>query len=634
MFFCRFSLLILSLLLATCSAVRVVHAQVVDSKEVAARPNILWITSEDNAAHWLGCYGNTNARTPCLDALAQDSVLFAHAYSNAPVCAVARSTILHGVYAVSSGTQHMRSRFSIPTSMKPYVSYLRELGYYCTNNAKTDYNRLGDDQDIWDASNRRAHYKNRQQDQPFFAIFNFTVSHESSLFPEKVAKHRERGIIPKETRLSGDQIDVPPYLPDLPEVREDFAIYHDCLTALDKQVAGVLDELAERGLADDTIVFYYGDHGGPTPRGKRYLTDTGVRVPMIVHVPKKWQHLSSFQPGERTAELVSFVDLAPTLLSICGLKKPSQMQGRAFLGPQREEPSDNPIVFLYADRFDEIDGMRRGITDGQFKYIRRFTPHLPAAPYSNYSLSMPAWIAWRQAWRDDRLSPALRMIWDAPQPVEELYDLKSDPWEIRNLANDLKYASQLAKFRERLHQEMIATYDSGVIPESMFREFAGDSTLSEFVRSEAFDLQRILRLAFLASSGDPANVTMLAEMMADEEPVVRYWGVLGCVILGEAALKLEPQITALQSDSQAGVRLTAAYALDRIGKPEAGKAALLKEFDAPLNPEANILMINLIPRLGLEDNVPDSWVEEILRDEQSNEFVRRFAQRLHDARKS
>ena len=627
---CHFATLSLNLLVVVLGLGSLGSAQLAVAKDETARPNILWITSEDNAAHWLGCYGNANAQTPRLDALANKSVLFNHAYSNAPVCAVARSTILHGVYAVSSGTQHMRSRFRISATLKPYVSYLREQGYYCTNNDKTDFNRLGSDTDIWDACHRKAHYKNRQDGQPFFAIFNSTISHESSLFPEKVAKHRKDGDIPKQTRLSVDQVDIPPYLPDLPEVRQDFAIYHDHLTALDKQVGGILDELDEQGLADDTLVFYYGDHGGPTPRGKRYLTDTGVRVPMIVHVPEKWKHLTPFQPGERSEELVAFVDLAPTLLSIVGLKKPAQMQGRAFLGTQRVEPADDPIVFLYADRFDEIDGMRRGITDGQFKYLRRFTSHLPAAPCSNYSLSMPSWIAWRQAWRDDRLSPALRSIWEAPQPVEELYDLAADPWEVNNLASDPKQASRLTKYRNRLQQKMLEVHDTGVIPEPMFRELAGEKTISEYVDSEAFDLDRVLHLAFLASEGEQANVPMLAEMMADEDPVVRYWGALGCVILGKGASQLESQIIALLGDSQSGVRMTAAYALSRIGKTQAGKDALLKEFDAPNNPEANILLINLIPRLGCQDNVPETWVKKVLDNPQSNEFVRRFAQRIHD----
>ena len=597
--------------------------------ENAARPNILWITSEDNAAHWLGCYGNSDATTPRLDALAAKSVLFNHAYSNAPVCAVARSTILHGVYAVSSGTQHMRSRHPIPSEFQPYVSYLREQGYYCTNNAKTDYKRQGNDQQIWDASSRQAHYKNRQTGQPFFAIFNLTVSHESSLFPQRVKANRKRGIIPQQPRLAPDRLQLPAYMPDLPEVRGDFAIYYDTLTALDAQVGKVIDELQESGLADDTIVFYYSDHGGPTPRGKRYLADTGVRVPMIVHVPEKWQHLSPFSSGQKTDELVSFVDLAPTLLSLIGLEKPTQMQGRAFLGKHRVEPPDEPVVFLYADRFDELEGMRRGLTDGRYKYIRRFTPHLPAAPYSFYSLSMPSWLAWQRAWQAKQIPGEYhRNLWEAPQAVEELYDLKADPWEIRNLASDPQQASRLATFRNRLINEMRAINDTGVIPESMFRDLAGEKTITEYVRSEQFDQQRVLRLALTASSNDPKNLPQLATMLTDEEPVVRYWGALGCAILGESASKLSPQLTTLTDDAHATIRMTAAYALALVGVPEAGKAALLRELKADLNPEEAILITNLIPRLGCEEQVPDEWITSNRDNKQVNQYVRRFASRL------
>ncbi|MCA9147549.1 MAG: sulfatase-like hydrolase/transferase, partial [Planctomycetales bacterium] len=194
------------------------------------------------------------------------------------------------------------------------------------------------------------HYKKRPAASPFFAIFNLTVSHESSLFPEVIAANRKRGIIPSTPRLDPAAVKVPPYLPDLPEIRSDIAIYADNITALDTQVGKLLDELESSGLADDTIVFYYGDHGGILPRGKRYLNDTGVRVPLLVRVPEKWRSLTPFDAGSRVDEPVSFVDLAPTVLSIAGIDKPARMQGRAFLGPKRVEPAADEVEFLYADR--------------------------------------------------------------------------------------------------------------------------------------------------------------------------------------------------------------------------------------------------------------------------------------------
>ena len=228
------------------------------SLSAADRPNILWITSEDNASHWLGCYGNTQVQTPALDGLAKNGIRFKNAYSNAPVCAVARSTILNGVYAPSQGTQHMRSRYPIEAKFKPYVHYLKQAGYYCTNRSKTDYNFKGNDSAIWDKPN---HYRKRKEGQPFFCIFNFTTSHESSLFKAKKGTGK--------TRIKPEDIIVPPYLPDLPEIRSDLAHYHDIMKRLDDQVAQVLAELKEDGVAEDTIIFYYADHGGILPRGKR-----------------------------------------------------------------------------------------------------------------------------------------------------------------------------------------------------------------------------------------------------------------------------------------------------------------------------------------------------------------------------
>lgn len=591
-------------------------------------PNILWITSEDNSAHWLGCYGNGQAHTPRLDALAKESVLFENAYSNAPVCAVARSTILHGAYAVSTGTQHMRSRHRIPESFKPYVSYLRELGYYCTNRSKTDYNRAGNDKEIWDACGGKAHYKNRQHGQPFFAIFNLTVTHESNLFPEKVAKNRRQGTVPTSTRISAAEVALPPYLPDLPEIREDIARYHDCMTALDTQIGKLLDELENRGLAEDTIVFYYADHGGATPRGKRYLTDTGVRIPMIVHVPEKWSHLSSFSPGERTGELVAFVDLAPTLLSLCGQSKPEQMQGRAFLGSQREEPGQEPVVFLFADRFDELYGMRRGITDGQFKYLRRFKSHLPAAPCSNYSLGQPGWAAWMKAWQTGQLESPFNRIWEPYQPVEELYDLKADPWEVKNLAGDPKHATRLKKYRARLQQEMQAVQDTGVIPEPMFAELLGGQTICDYVRSDYCDLEQLIKFAFTASAGQTANMPTLFAMMKDKNPVVRYWGAMGCTILGEQAAELSPHLVSLGEDESACVRMTAARALWAVGKEKAAADALLREFEKEHTNEGEILLTNLATQMDLIDRIPRAWIDQVLADESASVYFRRFVDRI------
>ena len=598
----------------------------------ADRPNILWITSEDNAWNWLGCYGNTEARTPRLDALAGGGLLFSHAYSNGPVCAVARSTILNGAYAVTQGTQHMRSRHPIPASFKPYVAYLRDVGYYCTNNSKTDYNFEGKDTAIWDACSQMAHYKNRPEEKPFFAIFNLTVSHESSLFPENIEKNRRDGIIPKTPRIPPSEVMVPPYLPDLPEIRSDASIYHDTITALDTQVGRLLDELNSAGLADNTIVFYYGDHGGILPRGKRYLEDTGVRVPMLVHFPEKWRPLSPFKPGERIDEPVAFVDLAPTLLSLVGLEKPGQMQGRAFLGSKRVAPNPDDVVFLYADRFDEIYGMRRGITDGRWKYIRCFTPHEPAAPYSTYQFRQAGWSAWRKAWRDGSLKAPFVRLWETPQPFEGLYDTLSDPFELKDLAGDPAHSERLAAMRGKLSEKMIEVSDTGIIPEPMFPELSPGKPIASYLSSRRQDIPAWVSLAFLASSSDAKNLPELMKAISSADPVTRYWAAQGCLILAKEAAPASEAITSLLDDPSSAVRVSAAQALHAMGQTDLGKSALLAELAGPESDEAELYAVAALTRINAVDAIPDTWVKRTLENKKKSEYLRRLAGQLADER--
>lgn len=602
------------LLLATCAL----------PLNAADRPNILWITSEDNAWNWLGCYGNKEAQTPRMDALAKQGIRFMHAYSNAPVCAVARSTILNGAYAVTQGTQHMRSRHPIPDSFKSYVSYLRDQGYYCSNNSKTDYNFKGNDAAIWDDCSNSAHYKNRPKDKPFFAIFNLTISHESSLFPQNISANRKRGTIPKTPRLDPAKVTVPPYLPDLPEIRNDIAVYHDNLTALDTQIGQLLDELENAGLADDTIVFYYSDHGGITPRGKRYLEDTGTHVPMIISVPEKWRAMSTFKPGAQVDELVSFVDLAPTVLSLAGIGKPPQMQGRAFLGPMRSEPPGDALVFLYADRFDEIYGMRRAITDGRWKYIRRFTPHLPAAPYSFYQFGQQGWTAWRKAWQDGTLPERFNQIWQSPQPVEELFDTLNDPWEIHNLAGNSEHSAKLESMRGRLRQKMIDTTDTGIIPEPMFAGLASGQPVATYLANRKSDLPQLVDLVFAATSRDESKLPLLIKNLSSGDPLARYWAAQGCLILGKPAATASTQLTQLLHDTESSVRVAAAHALVACGHEELGKPALLAELEKSTGEYEHLNAINTIFHLQLTAEIPATWKADKAGKGNGGNYLSRF----------
>lgn len=568
--------------------------------KAAELPNILWITSEDNSAHWLGCYGNAEASTPRLDSLAKLGLMFTRAYANGPVCAVARSTILNGAYAVTQGTQHMRSRHPIPPEYLGHATHLRRIGYYCTNNKKTDYNFRGDDTAIWDECGETAHYRNRPDPKPFFAIFNLEITHESRLFPDQVTKFRKNGILPETPRLAPAKLTVPPHLPDLPAVRNDIAIYHDCMSALDRQVGELLDELGNAGLADNTIVFYYSDHGGAMARAKRYLYDTGTRVPLIIRVPEKWRHLSPFEPGSKVDELVSFVDLAPTLLSLCNQPTPVPMQGRAFLGAHRRPPAADDIVLLHADRFDELEGMCRALTDGRYRYIRCFSPQLPGAPFATYPLGQPSWSAWRDAVENGTLPPHHAAMWKAPQPVEMLFETQNDPWEIRNLAGDPEHAGILTAMRAKLRSTMAAVHDTGLIPEPMWRGLAGKKTIHDYIRSANFDLDLTLELAFAATSLDGWDESRFVQALGSRDPVIRYWAATGFLIHADKATAAMDALTKCLTDPQPLIRIVAAEALIAAGRTQSGKDALLATRELRMSPECSQWLANALKRAKLD----------------------------------
>ena len=260
-------------------------------------------------------------------------------------------------------------------------------------------------------------------------------------------------------------------------------------------------------------------------------------MPLIVHFPEKWRHLSPFAAGSEVDELVAFVDFAPTLLSLCGQATPATMQGRAFLGEHRAAPAPDAHVFLYADRFDDIAGMRRGITDGRYKYIRSFTPHLAGAPYSSYAMGQPSWKAWQRASQTDSLPEVHRAIWKAPQPAEMLFDTATDPWEIENLAGKPEHDERLAAMRARLRKTMEDSHDTGLVPEAIWPSLIGDKTIHDYVRRDVHDAPAVLDLAFAATAADPARLPEIIEALDSKNPSIRYWAIVGCLALDKAAAR-------------------------------------------------------------------------------------------------
>ncbi|MBN2773247.1 MAG: sulfatase-like hydrolase/transferase, partial [Prolixibacteraceae bacterium] len=520
---------------------------------------------------FLGCYGDEFATTPNLDKLASEGFMYTHAYANAPVCAPTRNTIITGVYANSGGHEPMRSYYNLSEKITPYPALLRELGYYCTNNSKTDYNTNSiDPKEIWDESSPRAHYKNRKPGQPFFAVFNSMISHESSI---------HKSIPNEELRHDPEKVPIPPYHPATPEMKHDWAQYYDKVEDMDAWVGKLLQELEDEGLAENTIVFYYGDHGGVIARSKRYVYETGTRVPFIVRIPEKYKYLfPAKKAGSKVDRLISFVDLAPTLMSIAGKKIPEFMQGNAFLGKQKTK--DPEYAFMFRSRMDERYDMSRAVRDQKYRYIRNYMPYRPYGQHLDYLWLAPSIRSWEEAYKKGECNKIQSAFWN-PKPVEELYDTENDPWEINNLANNPAYKNVMDRMRKANKQWVSGIFDTGFIPEADMNDRAGNESFYDYVRSDKVNLQSIIDAADLATLGDPANLDILISYLDSPESAIRYWGATGLLILGEQAKEVLPQLKNAMNDISGNVAVVAAEAVYNLGEKEEAKKALLNDLKNP-----------------------------------------------------
>ncbi|MEM1227337.1 MAG: sulfatase-like hydrolase/transferase [Planctomycetota bacterium] len=571
------------------------------SEEV--RPNILWVTCEDNSHHWVGCYGNEAASTPHIDALAREGIRYEYAYSNGAVCAVARNTLILGRYACSNGTHNMRSRYPVPESFRTYPSFLREAGYYCVNRSKTDYNFATDDKSHWDECGPKAHWKNRGKDQPFFAVFNTTTSHESSLFEKKTDSYRKQGKIPVMPSRDPSSVALPPHYPDTPEIRQDWVTYMDVMSAMDQEIGDWLAELDDENVRENTIVFYYSDHGGILPRAKRYINDTGTHVPMIVRFPEKWQHLAPSKPGSVSNRVVSFVDLPPTVFSLVGIEIPEQFQGRAFAGAAAQDAE--PFAFLYGQRFDaRMLRFVRGVTNGQYRYVRNFHPHRHRGIFTGFPHSQRGWQSLLRLYKSGQLNEEQSAYWTIPQPSEELYHTAEDPWETNNLASDPAYKEQLAEMRQATLDKMRQVRDTGLVPESMYTAISKDGTVFDYVQSADFPYEEVLQTALVAASKGDGTLPLLRAAMQHEHPVIRYWGVTGCTIRGKDASSVQRQLEQLLADSSPSVQLAAAEALYATGSQSRGFVALQNILDTAIDPVVALDALNAAEALGVMNEIP------------------------------
>ena len=548
-------------------------------------PNILWITSEDNGPH-LGCYGDAYATTPHLDRLSKKGLRYTKASSTAPVCAPARTTIISGIYPPATGSEHMRSMTHLPKKFKMYPAYLRELGYYCTNNSKEDYN-LREDGKVWDESSRNAHWKNCPEGKPFFSIFNLTISHESQI--------RNR-ISPSNKIHDPNKARIPAYHPDTPEVRKDWAQYYDRITMMDKLVGNTLKEIKDAGLAEDTIIFYYGDHGSGMPRNKRWPYFSGLNVPFIVHVPEKYKHLAptDYKAGGTSDRLIGFIDLAPTVLSIANIKPPSHLQGHAFMGKHIDKSPE--YSYGFRGRMDERYDMVRSVFDGRYIYIRNYMPHKIYGQFISYMFKTPTTRIWHEMHKSGKLNDAQSKFWQT-KPAEELYDLNNDRDEIINLAKSKEHEDIIKSLR-RAHVKWVKDVrDIGFLPEAeVHSRSKKDSPYEMGHDSNRYDLDNIFQAANIATRLGKKNTEKLPKLMDSNDSAVGYWGAMGYLIRGKSGLRKGRKflVNALKDESPS-VRIIAAESLGRYGNKKESKLAadLLIKYADPKENGISLSMLSL-----------------------------------------
>ncbi|MCC5931402.1 MAG: sulfatase-like hydrolase/transferase [Cyclobacteriaceae bacterium] len=555
------------------------HTSIPES-DVSDKPNFLWITCED-ISPYLGSYGFKQAHTPHLDKLAKQGIRFTQAYANAPVCAVARATLLSGMFAPTTGTHQMRSYIHLPEAIPAYPKIFREAGYYCTNNVKKDYNSTFEqDTSLWDESSNQAHFKNRKTGQPFFAVFNNFVTHESQLSEDRIDYYVKNRLITETPRIDPADIILPPYHPDLPEIRYDWARFHDLITLMDQMTGDLLQELEDSGEADNTIIFFYSDHGGMLSRSKRYIYNVGMQVPFIVYLPEKWQHLSAVAPGNSDDRLVSFVDFAKTVVAMAGLDVPQEMQGYAFLGSDIEASPET--VFLYRDRMAERYDLSRAVTDGRYYFIRNFMPHRPLGRDSRYGFSVQAnWNAWEQHF-DAGLCDEIQSQFFKPKAPIELFDTEKDPWHVQAITDNADQSVRIQKMSDALDRHIIQSRDLGLIPEPMFHQLIGSdkkhATLYEYAQSDDYPIASILAAAKDCSSRNTDLLDNYLQYCRDTNPVIRFWGLYAIFLNGFSDEQtLKTLRNAATSDQISANRIMAAQALGRCGDQETSFSALMKE---------------------------------------------------------
>lgn len=492
------------------------------------KPNILWITIEDTSPQFIGFYGNEQVKTLNIDKLANEGVIFNNAFSTAPVSAPSRFTIITGINPGQAGTGNMRSNYPIPEKIKGFPAYLKEIGYYTTNNVKTDYN-IRDEKtfinNTWNESGKKAGWSGRKQGQPFFSVFNYMESHQSYTMTNPWTWYEENVLIklPKDKIIKPEDVKLPPIYRDSEEMRKYFSRVYNSLNLTDIQVGMLIDSLERDGLIESTIIFFYGDNGEGIPRGKSSSIGMSYHVPFFIWFPDKYKHLSPWVTGRSTDEIVGFEDLAPTILSLAGAEIPSYMTGRPFLGKQRKE--DGKYIFGLRDRIGDSPDLVRTASDGKYFYMRVFFPRYPNLKWQKYADVSDIVRTIKKDYREDKLNKDQSLMLEKRQ-FEYLYDLENDPWELNNLAADPALEKKLIELRNETYERAVWNKDIMFLPEYEIDRISGSGTPYDYRNSGRYRYEEIIKAAYEAT--DPGTKPeRLFEMLNSGDSVTGYWAAAG-----------------------------------------------------------------------------------------------------------
>ncbi len=562
------------------------------------KPNILWVTIEDTSPQFIGCYGNSNARTPVIDKLAEEGVRFTNAFSTGTVCSPSRTAIITGVKTYKTGTGNHRSKYPVPAFIKGFPYYLQQAGYYTSNNSKTDYNVAGEKEFIkeaWNESSGKAGWWDRKPGQPFFAVFNYNESHQSRTMTETYEWYVENvynKLLPDE-QIGDNEFEMPPFYRDSPEMRKQFARVYNSIKLTDKRIGDLLSRLEKDKLKDSTIIFFYADHGEGMPRGKTNGINYGYRAPFIIWFPEMYKHLSPWgTAGVVTDELVDFTDLAPTIISLAGAKIPEYLLGRPMLGKHRSKPIEH--LFLSSDRSDNGIDMIRTVTDGKYVYSRNFMPFIPEARYIRYMEIGEIKQQMRKDLAEEKLNPLQKSLFEA-RPAEFLFDIENDLWETRNLASEPEFKGVLDKMRNLLKEEILKSRDVMFLPEYEIALLSKSTSAYEFRQNKAkYPIDEIYKAASLAGFRGKEITAKQGKLLSNSNKIVRYWAVLGLRSQSVEDLKMvSKEISKAMSDEYPPVAATASAIAYEISGSQTAEA-YLKKFCADENLQVSLMTINYL----------------------------------------